>query len=84
MTSGFVTHIQDVANYQPRQRLGLGGDSLGNNEKLVCTVFTDDIHLEKGCGYKINGYGSVWEDGDEVQSKLFDNGWVDKTYDPDD
>lgn len=71
-TFGYVNWVEDVSSHRPRQRVGLGlyGDS------VVCTVWIDDVTLEKGVGYTLLGVDDVWPDGDEVQLKLKRNCWA--------
>lgn len=80
-TKGFVSWIGDVASHRPYQRVGLSDNT--TNGYVVCTVWTDTIELEKGVGYWLGGVDDVWEDGEEVQLKLYDQSWANEFWRPD-
>jgi hypothetical protein len=77
-TKGFVNWIDDVSTYRPYQRVGLGDSSVDGH--VVCTVWTDEIELEEGVGYRFGGVDDVYEAGKEVQLKLYDNCWADRFW----
>lgn len=79
-TSGFVNWIDDVSTRKPFQRVGLGAESVDGY--VVCTVWTDDIDLEKGVGYRFGGVDGVWDAGGEVQLKLGDSSWAEEFWRP--
>lgn len=80
-TKGFVNWIIDLPCHKPRQKVILGDSSLGD-VKRPCVVASDDIYLEKGCGYRFGGVDYVYEDREEIQLYLGDSGWARKFYDP--
>lgn len=77
-TTGFVNWIEDVSTYKPYQRVGLGDGSVDGH--VVCTVWTKDIELEEGVGYRFGGVDDVWEDGNEIQLKLYNRCWADEFW----
>ena len=81
-TKAFVNYTIDLDSHEPHQKVVLGNSDRGDVER-PCVVFNDDITLDEGCGYVFGGYDNEWDDGEEVQLKLLDNGWVRKIYDPD-
>lgn len=81
-TSGFVNWIDDVASRRPNQRIGLSDDTT-NGRFVVCTVWTDEIKLEKGVGYWLCGVDDVWEEGEEIQLKLYEQSWANEFWRPD-
>jgi hypothetical protein len=82
-TSGFVNWTEDVASHMPRQRVRLG-DKTTSGKGVVCTVFTDEITLEEGCGYYFGGVDRIYDRYDEVQLTLGKKSWAEKFYDPND
>ncbi|NHN41829.1 hypothetical protein G9C85_09325 [Halorubellus sp. JP-L1] len=80
-TKAFVNYEIDIDAFQPRQKVMLGDSELGDVQR-PCVVYSDDITLEEGCGYRFGGIDYAWDDGEEIQLCLGDNGWVDKFYDP--
>lgn len=81
-TSGFVSWIDDVASHRPYQRVGLS-DETTNGGYVVCTVWTDEIELEKGVGYWFGGVDDVWDEGEEIQLKLYESSWASEFWRPD-
>lgn len=81
-TRGFVSWIGDVASDRPYQRVGLSDDTT-KGSSVVCTVWTDDIDLEKRVGYYFGGVDDVWEDREEIQLKLIENSWANEFWRPD-
>lgn len=77
-TSGFVNWVEDVNSHQPRQRVKLGDDT--TREGVVCTVWTADIELEEGVGYYFGGVDDTWDDGEEIQLKLYDQSWANEFW----
>jgi hypothetical protein len=77
-TSGFVNWIDDVSTRKPYQRVGLSDKSVDGH--VVCTVWTDDVELEVGVGYKFGGVDDVYEKGNEIQLKLYDNCWAEEFW----
>jgi hypothetical protein len=73
-TSGFVSWIDDVASHRPYQRVGLSDDT--TDGYVVCTVWTDEIEFDKGAGYHLGGVDDMWEDGNEIQLKLYESSWA--------
>lgn len=82
-TIAFVNYTIDLCSHEPHQKVMLGNGDRGDVER-PCVVFNDDITLDEGCGYVFGGYDNEWEEGEEIQLKLLNNGWVRKIYDPDD
>jgi len=80
-TKGFVSWIGNVSSHRPYQRVGLSDDSTGSGS-VVCTVWTDDIELEERVGYWFGGVDDVWEDGEEIQLKLYDQSWANEFWRP--
>jgi hypothetical protein len=78
-TSGFVTWVEEVANHVPRQRVRLADDS--TDSPVVCTVWTDDITLDKGAGYRLTGADATYERYEEVQLKVGTSSQVAQFYD---
>lgn len=77
-TSGFVTWTEEVASHQPYQRVRLGDDT--TDTPVVCTVWTDDIVLEEGAGYRLTGVDATYERYDEVQLKVGESSEHDRFY----
>lgn len=63
----------------PRQRVRLGDDST-EGSGVVCTVFTDDVDLEAGCGYYFVGVDRTYDAREEVQLSLVENSRAEKFY----
>lgn len=80
-TKGFVSWIGDVVSHRPYQRVGLS-DGSTDGDTVVCTVWEDDIDLEKRVGYYFGGVDDVWEDAEEVQLKLIRNSWANEFWRP--
>ncbi|WP_434531911.1 hypothetical protein ACODNH_23565 (plasmid) [Haloarcula sp. NS06] len=77
-TSGFVTWVEDVANHRPYQRLRLGDQD--TSEPVVCTVWTDDIALDEGAGYRLTGADATYDPYGEVQLKVGESSQIEQFY----
>ena len=78
-TSGFVNWEEDIRSHMPRQRVRLGDDST-DGSGVVCTVFTEDVDLEAGCGYYFVGVDRTYEARKEVQLSIFESGTARRFY----
>lgn len=78
-TSGFVAWVEEVANHVPWQRVALTDDS--TDDPVICTIWTDDITLEKGGGYKLTGADRTYERYEEVQLQVGEKSQVEQFYD---
>jgi hypothetical protein len=79
VTSGFVNWEEDVNSHMPRQRVRLGDESTSGSG-VVCTVFSDDLDLEAGCGYYFVGKDRTYDKRSEVQLSLFENSSIRQFY----
>lgn len=77
-TSGFVTWVEDVANHKPYQRLRLGDQD--TSDPVVCTVWTDDIALDEGAGYRLTGADATYDPYGEVQLQLGESSQIEQFY----
>lgn len=77
-TKGFVNWIEDVASHQPYQRVALSDDT--TPEPVVCTVWTEDIELEKGVGYYLGGVDDTYDKREEIQLKLYEQSWANEFW----
>ena len=77
-TSGFVAWTEDLASHMPYQRVRLADDT--TDEPVVCTVWTDDVTLEQGAGYRLTGLDSTFEKYNEVQLKVGESSEVEQFH----
>lgn len=80
-TSAFVAWVEDLDSHVPYQRVRLSDDSA--DEPVVCTVWTDDVRLEKGAGYHLTGADATYEEYDEIQLQVGESSEVKQFYPPD-
>jgi hypothetical protein len=80
-TSGFVAWVEDLNSHVPCQRVRLVDDS--TEEPVVCTVWTDDVALEKGAGYNLTGADATYEKYNEIQLQVGESSEVEQFHAPD-
>ena len=50
--------------------------------EVVCTVWTDEVTLEKRVGYTFVGVDDVWAGGNEIQLKVYKSDWPSEFWRP--
>lgn len=77
-TSGFVAWTEELTSNVPHQRVRLADDS--TDDPVVCTVWTDDLTLEEGAGYRLTGADATYDKYNEVQLKLGESSKTEQFY----